>query len=164
MKIDDIFEVYPNAQEPYSAGVLKESFLKSGLDSINFARELAGEPSVELNGYYNEVAQYAAVLLAAKDSLTHYPSQPTDMDDDFYNIGAYGCSHANLSKLGSSTSYGSIPEKGYSGLNTSILGYLNDGNITTLYSVGLMITLIRYIELFSIEKRIAREKITGYII
>lgn len=136
MQIEDIFEVYPNAQAPYSAGVLKESFLKSGLDSINFARELAGEPSVELNEYYNEVAQYAAVLLAAKDSLTHYPSQPADMDDDFYIIGAYGCSHANLGKLGSSPSYGSIPEKGYSGLNTSILGYLNDGNITTLYSVG----------------------------
>ena len=50
-----------------------------------------------LDADWNTQAQYGATLLAAIDHLTHYPSKPADMDDEFYQIGAGATQTSNLS-------------------------------------------------------------------
>lgn len=92
-----LYEEEPSVVSPYCAGTLSESFLQSGLTYLNYVRFVANLPAVQLNDTLNEDAQHGAVLLAAIDQLTHYPSQPDDMDDTFYSRGASATRSSNIS-------------------------------------------------------------------
>ncbi|MBR4077143.1 MAG: S-layer homology domain-containing protein, partial [Oscillospiraceae bacterium] len=91
------FAETPSTTAPYSKGELSEQLLDSGLTHLNFMRFAAGLPSVQLSDELNESAQYGAVVLAANDVLSHYPTQPADMDELFFNRGADATSKSNIS-------------------------------------------------------------------
>ena len=59
-------------------------------------RMIAGLPEVYLHDTYNELTQYGAVVLAANDTLTHTPSKPAGMDDEFYKEGYKATSQSNI--------------------------------------------------------------------
>lgn len=94
---DELFDEVPHTSAPYSPGKMNDEILQAGLNRLNALRRIAGLQSVELDEELCEEAQYGAVLLAALDNgLNHHPSQPVDMDDDFYQKGYDGTSSSNL--------------------------------------------------------------------
>ena len=83
---------------PYSAGEVKNEVLQAGIDAINLMRYIAGVPDdVELSAEYVDLNQHGAVLLSALNQLTHSPSKPEDMSDEFYQKGRRGASSSNIS-------------------------------------------------------------------
>ncbi len=91
----DIFDIQPSVTAPYVAGKVKTELLQHTADRLNALRLIAGLPSVVLDETYCESNQYGAVLNAASGT-GHYPTQPSDMDDDFYERGYLSTTHSNL--------------------------------------------------------------------
>ena len=68
--------VAPTLSAPFAAGSLNGAFLQDGLNSINYARYLAGLPDdVVLDATYTDRAQHGAVLLAV-GQFAHSQPQP----------------------------------------------------------------------------------------
>jgi uncharacterized protein YkwD len=114
----------PSTSAPYSIGELNDYFVQDGLNMANFVRYLAGLPeNLTIDEDLSIQAQYGAVLLAASN-FSHYPNQPSDMPNDFYNIGYASTSSSNLS----------------AGLpwlwQTIIDGYIRDDDMENLPKVG----------------------------
>ncbi|NMP36730.1 MAG: CAP domain-containing protein [Clostridiales bacterium] len=117
----EIYTSVPSAKPPYAAGGLNEAFLKHGLEYLNYIRLIAHLPLVNLSDELNESAQYGAVVLAANNKLTHYPSKPAGMSDTFYNNGCEATKKSNISG-----------RWGYSNLNltNSLSGCMDDDSST----------------------------------
>ncbi len=112
---------------PYKAGRVSKNSETDGLNALNFVRYVAGiYPEVTAKDELVNYAQTASVVLARIDELTHYPHQPSDMPDDFYNVGAKGAGSSNLAwhSAGMSLSY------------TIIEMYMDDGDSKNIDSVG----------------------------
>jgi uncharacterized protein YkwD len=80
----------------YYQGVANRAYLEKACSYLNYIRYVAGLPSVTLDDDANVSAQYGATLLAANNTLTHYPSKPTDMSDDFYSKGYAATTSSNI--------------------------------------------------------------------
>lgn len=80
-----IFNELPSSIKPYKAGSLKTTVSSEILKEMNYYRWQAGLNNLTLNQNYMERSQKGAVVLAATNELTHYPSQPGDMSDEFYD-------------------------------------------------------------------------------
>lgn len=114
----------PTTTAPYIAGKLTEGFLKDALNMTNFVRYLAGVPyDLELDPVLVDQAQHGAVLLAANDELTHFPSKPTGMDEAFYNLGYKSTSSSNI-------------YSGSENLWDTIIGYMDDSDTKNIDRVG----------------------------
>lgn len=119
----DIYEERPHLSNPYSAGKLKDEALEAALNRLNALRRIAGLPSVQLDEQFCEDAQHGAVVQAALESgLSHYPDQPSDMDDDFYQKGYDASSSSNL----------------FAGptLTAAVDGFMEDSDPTNIDRVG----------------------------
>ncbi|MFC5703290.1 stalk domain-containing protein [Cohnella faecalis] len=120
----DPFLVKPNVTAPYATGKLNPAFIQDGVNMANFVRFLAGLPDdLEQDQSLNDQAQYGAVVLAAVDTLTHYPAKPKDMDSGFFEIGAKSTSSSNL-------------HAGLTKLHQTVLGYMSDSDSTNIDRVG----------------------------
>lgn len=114
----------PNVTDPYSAGKLSDQFVSQGLDYLNFIRYIEGLQDVEIDNSLADTAQYGAVILAALGrGLSHSPSKPSDMSDDFYHLGYETASSSNLSA-------------GTSSLIGSLQGQLDDEDSSNMDRVG----------------------------
>lgn len=128
---DSIYEEEPSVTAPYKTGSLSDSFLASGVGYINYVRYLAGLPEVQLSDVLNDYAQHGAVVLAANDTLTHYPTQPEDMDDAFYEKALKATTSSNLSAR-----WGSLFDEEEM-LASAIVGCMEDtGSYTNMATVG----------------------------
>ena len=126
---ETIFETDPSTVSPYAPGALTEDFLESGITYLNFVRYVAGLPEVTLDDTLNTDSQYGAVCLAAIDTLTHYPTQPDDMDDTFFNRAYEATTSANISAR---WGYARLES-----LQSAISGCMADnGSLTNLSTVG----------------------------
>ena len=125
---DSYYAQEPSVVYPYATGALTDDLLESGLSYLNYIRYVAGLPSVQLSDSLNENAQYGAVVLAAIDQLTHYPSKPSDMSDDFYIQGYNATTSSNISMR---WGYGNINY-----LQSSLQGCLADDGSNNLATVG----------------------------
>jgi len=112
----------PSVVSPYSIGALNADYLQNGEDYLNLIRYMAGLPAIQLSDEMNEAAQYGAVLLAASE-FSHYPSQPADMDNDFYSKGVSATSSSNIAW-------------GYRDIASSISGYMSDEDPGNISAVG----------------------------
>ena len=93
---DDIYSVVP-AFSPYYAGIVKSEILNKTLEELNYIRRLIGVPdNVKLNSDYTNKAQHGAVLLDAVGTLTYTPSKPSDMTQEFYDLGYAGAHHGDI--------------------------------------------------------------------
>lgn len=93
----DIFDSLPSCAPPYAAGAVKESLLLRAVDRLNALRRICSLPPVELSADWSRDAQYAAVLQSAGAVLSHTPSKPGDMEEDFYQLGRAASGSSNLS-------------------------------------------------------------------
>ena len=98
----------PKFTSPYYAGSLNKDDIADAENAMKMVRYLAGVPyeDVCFRDDLNNIAQHGAVLLAASDQFSHYPTQPDDMDDEFYSLGYQGCREANIYAGISNISYG----------------------------------------------------------
>lgn len=119
------YEITPTTTSPYDPGSLTKETLNSAINMLNQVRYIAGiDSNVTLNEDAIIKTQAASFLNFVNDILTHYPTQPLDMDSTLYQLGATG---ARSSNLGS----------GYSTINQSIIrGYMNDGSSKNIDRVG----------------------------
>lgn len=92
-----IFDKNPSVTAPYQTGKLNQAFIHQAELYFNYLRYAAGLPDVVLDDTLIDKAQHGAVLLAANGELTHTPSQPADMDDAFYKLGAGSTATSNIS-------------------------------------------------------------------
>ena len=126
------FDAEPSVTSPYALGELSPSFLDSGLTYFNYIRYLAGLPAVELSEEKNTAAQYGAVVMAANNELAHFPTQPEDMDDAFYQAGCAATSTSNLSMRGTSSA-GNLQ---LDVLQSAIAGQMSDSGSNNLSTLG----------------------------
>lgn len=93
-----VYDVTPRVTAPYRAGRLNSMTTDPALGYVNLVRYLAGlSHDVVTTEANNELAQAAAVVNAANGDLSHYPSRPTGMDDELYQLGVSGAASSNLS-------------------------------------------------------------------
>ncbi len=93
---DNFYVTQPSVIYPYSMGEVKAVVQQNALNRFNNYRRLAGLGSVTLNSEYTQYAQGAAVVNAANNVMTHYPTKPDDMPDTFFKICEYGDCHCNI--------------------------------------------------------------------
>lgn len=87
----------PSAQSPYSAGALSEETLNNAAGLLNIYRYVAGIPyNVTVDADYTRYAQTGALVNASNNVLSHFPTQPSGMSTDMYDMGYKGCSSSNL--------------------------------------------------------------------
>ena len=119
---DKEYDVEPSYKAPYAIGKVTDSLLQEAAARLNAMRRIAGLPSVTLDAGMCESAQYGAVVNAALNELTHYPSQPAGMDKGFYQKGRAAASSSNIAC-------------GYS-LVGSVDGYMDDSDAGNISRVG----------------------------
>lgn len=119
------YVIEPKLSAPQVLGKLDEVYLDDALRTTNFVRLLTGLPAnVRLVDSLNSKAQHGAILLAMYGNLSHYPTRPIDLDEEFYNIGYKSTSTSNIAA-------------GFATIETSIRkGYMEDGDLSNLDRVG----------------------------
>ena len=91
------YVVEPSTKAPYAAGQLTDEYINTGITAQNYFRYIAGLPEVYADDELNTSAQYGTTLLAIADTgLSHTPSQPEGVPDDFYKKGYDATSSSNL--------------------------------------------------------------------
>ena len=93
---DNFYVTKPSVVYPYTFGEVKAVVQQNALNRFNNYRRLAGLGSVTINSEYTKYAQGAAVVNAANNVMTHYPTKPEDMPDTFFQICEYGDCHCNI--------------------------------------------------------------------
>ena len=78
------YEELPSFKSPYYEGVLKQEIKNDVLKQFNFYRYLAGLNEVEINEDKMQRSQKGAFINALNKELSHTPTKPNDMDQDFY--------------------------------------------------------------------------------
>ena len=93
---DDEYDEEPSDSAPYAYGKLSDETLMNALNIVNVIRYTAGLQEVQLDNSLSRVSQAACVVNSANGVLSHFPTKPDDMDDDFYKDGYTGASQSNL--------------------------------------------------------------------
>lgn len=135
-----IYKEKPSATAPYVAGSLQDGVVNDTLNRINFYRWLYGIDEVSINEDKMERNQKGAVLLKASGEFSHEPSQPADMDDEFYNEAYDGCN----AKAEAGDTYSGNISYGNRAPYEAVDGYVNDmSNISTMYgAVGHRMSIL----------------------
>ena len=113
---DDEFVEEPSCSAPYTYGKLADFTLNNSLNIVNVIRYCAGLQPVRLEPEYYNYCQASCVVNAANGKLSHFPTQPADMPDDFYKDGYKGSSESNISM-----GYGSLS-------NSIVYAWNSDGD------------------------------------
>lgn len=123
--VGNMFVTVPSVVSPYSLGELKSEVLQDALNTTNLMRFIAHLPSdITLNESFNTEAQAAAVVNAANNKMTHYPTKPQNMIESMFSLGSNGAKSSNLGM-------------GYSSIAQSIVdGYMDDGDNSNIDRVG----------------------------
>lgn len=133
---EDTFTTEPSYESPYSSGALSYDSQIKALNTLNFARYVAGiNYDIQLDDEFTTLAQDAAWINAITNELTHTPSTPTGMSatDDLVVSGKLGASKSNLSQTISSTT--NFATKSLS--DDIICGWLgDDSSYSNLTAVG----------------------------
>lgn len=113
---------------PYTAGRVSKKSEQDGLNALNFVRFVAGiDADVSINEEMVDYAQAASVVIAKNNELSHYPDQPSDMPDDFYEIAAAGAGSCNLAY-----GWGTYQIN----LSKTVSMYMDDGDESNIDRVG----------------------------
>ena len=135
-----LFEIEPTWSAPYRAGKLKQGPIDDTLKQINFFRWMYGVNEVTVNTDKLERSQKGAVVQAATNELTHTPSQPADMDDDFYSEAYAAC---NIGYTDPNDYYNGNCAQGDSNPADTIAGFIDEiYNVSPNSSVGHRLNLL----------------------
>ena len=118
-----IFKINPSYVNPYAEGELQDQVITDTLNRINFSRWLIGVNELTLNSDKMSRNQKGAILLQRLDQLTHYPSQPSDMSDEFYDEAYAACHGPSGEAVYSNCGYSS--GKQYNGIE-AVESFISD--------------------------------------
>lgn len=85
----------------YTIGQYKPLFKQYMLKWWEFYKAIAQRPDPILRDFDNVRAELATLILSSNRQISHFPSQPQDMDDDTFALGNNGCQTSNLFAAGS---------------------------------------------------------------
>ena len=125
-----IYSKNPSWKSPYSAGSLKTGVVTDTLNRLNYYRWLVGVNEITVNTAKLERNQKGAVISKANNEISHYPSQPSDMNNEFYKEAYAGCNAGYTQRdiYSGNVSYGEkLPYK-------AIEGFVDDLNNITIGS------------------------------
>ena len=88
---NSVYQETPATSIPYKEGSLKNEVENDVLNHLNFYRWLAGLNSLSINTSRQSANQKGALILAINKTLSHYPTKPNGMNDNFYNEGYSAC-------------------------------------------------------------------------
>ncbi len=129
------FSVQPSAKAPYVAGKLQTQVVTDTINQINYYRWLYGVNDVTVNSEKLDRNQKGAVVQAATDELTHTPTRPSDMSEEFFKEAYAGC-YADYDYNGN-CSYGDRS------ITDTIEGYISDlYNISSGSYIGHRLNLL----------------------
>lgn len=121
--IGNIYLRAPVIQGTQDPGVLQPSFLQDGLNTINYARLIAGLPhNITLSDEENRAAQAGAMLLML-GSFDHVQPKPDKMDEALYRKGLSATSSGNIGR-------------GHPSLAAFNLSCMDDSDPSNIDSVG----------------------------
>ncbi len=100
---DDLFSTKPVTTVPYKEGVLKDQVKQDTLNQLNYYRWLYGINSVTINESRMYKNARGALAMFLNKELSHFPSKPSGMTDEFYQDAQEGTG-ASLSYSGNITS------------------------------------------------------------
>lgn len=119
----EMFDEQPSFAAPYAPGKVKDEAIQVAVDRLNALRRIGGLPAVVADSALNESAQYGAVILATPGvSFGHYPAQPADMDNTFYQLAYSATSSSNI--------YGGVS------LAYSVDGFMDDSDSSNVDRLG----------------------------
>ena len=102
------YAVQPSTTSPYAAGTLSSASTQNAVNALNAMRYIAGVGySVSNNSSYQSSAQAAALVNKVNGGLSHYPTQPSGMDNALYQLGYNGAGKSNIA-FGSTNAAASI--------------------------------------------------------
>lgn len=88
---NSIYKTNPRWSNPYAAGSLKDQVVTDTINRLNYYRWLVGVNEIGVNYDKLDRNQKGAVISKANGDISHYPDQPSDMDDAFYEEAYDGC-------------------------------------------------------------------------
>ena len=91
-------EAYQRAIED-AEGALAEPAARDALNTLNFARWLAGLDPVAESDIYDYQCQHGAALLGALDYVDHNAPRPADMDGNFYDSAHIATSSSCIARF-----------------------------------------------------------------
>lgn len=101
------YKVTPSLKSPYSAGALNDTDLRIALRTLNAVRYIAGiDADVKLDASYNDQTQAAALINAVNGGLSHFPTRPSGMSDELYEMAAAGSGSSNIAYTSWDTNLG----------------------------------------------------------
>ena len=120
------YEKIPSNTGKIIAGKMRKASLEAALAQLKIYRYLAGLPykDIELNGEFSNGAQHAVVLMSILGRISHNPSKPADVPDDFFKIAFKGAASSNLAGGGESN------------LTTAINNWMSDSDKTNIDRLG----------------------------
>ena len=86
-----IYKTTPSWKSPYKAGSLQDGVVTDTINRLNYYRWLVGVDEIGVNTSKLDRNQKGAVISKANETISHYPTQPSDMDDAFYEEAYDGC-------------------------------------------------------------------------
>lgn len=87
-----IYQEAPSPVSPYYEGSLKQEVITDTLNMLNYYRWLVGVDEIEINTEKMSRSQKAALLMKVNGQISHDPTKPADMADDFFAEAHDGCS------------------------------------------------------------------------
>ena len=122
------FAETPSVTAPFAAGALSADYQRTAQARLDYIRLAAGLPRCVPNADWSDIAQHAAVLLAANDKLSLSPAQPEGMADDFYDMGLTAVASSNISSR--------TGPAGANYLISALNGCMSDNSAASMRSVG----------------------------
>ncbi len=119
------YDVEPMLTAPYSAGSLNREDILDALNAVKMVRYIAGLPyeNISFTDELNNIAQHGAVLLASSNQFSHFPQQPDDMSDEFFELGEQGCGEANISA-------------GCNSISSAVIDFIADSGVNNIADAG----------------------------
>ncbi len=122
------FAETPSVTAPFAAGALSADYQRTAQARLDYLRLAAGLPRCVPNADWSDMAQHAAVLLAANDKLSLSPAQPEGMEDDFYDMGLTAVASSNISSR--------TGPAGANYLISALNGCMSDNSAASMRSLG----------------------------
>lgn len=111
LSLEDVPSGWSGDTSTCNAGDTTAEFKQAVLDTVNWYRNMVGLPDATLSAEYNRMAQKAALMMAAADSLSHSPSPDWPCWSEEGRIGA-GNSNLFLGSQGPRAVHGYVNDPG----------------------------------------------------
>lgn len=119
------YTVQPDISDYTDAGDIEDSYIEDAINGLKMVRYIAGIPyeNVEFSDEFNNYSQHGATLMAGSLQFSHYPTQPANCSDVFFESAYKGCNEANIAA-------------GLNNISAMVLGFMQDPGESNFLTSG----------------------------